>query len=79
MGSGKEEWGAVPGENYYILELGEKITYGNIKVRAMVVKKKNKFRIYLMELCYSYLCKNNKILEFQNDFEAIEYIKITKA
>ncbi len=75
MGTGKEEWGAVPGENYYILELGEKITYGNIKVRAMVVKKKNKFRIYSMELCYSYLCKNNKILEFQNDFEAIEYIK----
>ena len=79
MGTGKEEWGAVPGENYYILELGEKITYGNIKVRAMVVKKKNKFRIYLMELCYSYLCKNNKILEFQNDFEAIEYIKNHKS
>jgi hypothetical protein len=39
MGSGKEEWGAVPGENYYILELGEKITYGNIKVRAMVEAK----------------------------------------
>lgn len=79
IGTGKEEWGAVPGEDYYILELGEKIICDNIKIRATVVKKKNKFRIYLMELCYSYLCKNNKILEFQNDFEAIEYIKNHKS
>lgn len=29
-GTGKEEWGAVPGEQYYVLELGEIIASGNL-------------------------------------------------
>ena len=30
VGYGKEEWGAVPGEEYFILELGKIIERGNI-------------------------------------------------
>ena len=30
VGTGKEEWGAVPGEEYYVLELGEIIATGNL-------------------------------------------------
>ena len=33
--TGKEEWGAVPGEHYYVLELGEIIATGNLKYRAL--------------------------------------------
>lgn len=30
IGTGKEEWGAVPGEQYYVLELGAVIERGNL-------------------------------------------------
>lgn len=30
VGYGKEEWGAIPGEEYFILELGKIIERGNI-------------------------------------------------
>ena len=30
VGTGKEEWGAVSGEEYYVLELGEIIATGNL-------------------------------------------------
>lgn len=35
IGEGKKEWGAVPGEEYYILELGEIILTGNLNYEPM--------------------------------------------
>ena len=33
--TGKEEWGAVPGEQYYVLELGEIIATGNLNYKPL--------------------------------------------
>lgn len=48
IGIGKEEWGAVPGEEYYVLELGEITEAKNIKKEICCLCERTDYGSFLM-------------------------------